>query len=185
MPYFIMTDKRNNLIWVDLEMTGLNPLENKIIEIASIITDSELNILAEGPVIAIHQPDSIIDHMDAWNMAHHGASGLIDRVKASTYSAAQAEKETLAFYQQYVEPNTSPICGNTIGQDRRFLAQQMPTLEQFFHYRNIDVSTIKELVKRWYPEKEFIKNTAHQALSDIQDSIDELRYYRKEIFIQP
>lgn len=176
-----MAEANQNLIWIDLEMTGLNPDTDLIIEIATIVTDKDLNILAQGPVIAVHQPDAALAAMDAWNQKHHGESGLITRVKASTIDAAAAEQQTIAFLQHWVPANTSPICGNSIGQDRRFLYRYMPQLEAYFHYRNIDVSTLKELAARWAPAVKdgFNKVSAHQALDDIIESIDELRYYRE------
>ncbi|NOS90125.1 MAG: oligoribonuclease [Methylococcaceae bacterium] len=176
-----MAEANQNLIWIDLEMTGLDPDTDLIIEIATVITDKDLNILAQGPVIAVHQPDAALAAMDDWNQKHHGESGLIDRVKASTTDAQAAEQQTLAFLQQWVPANTSPICGNSIGQDRRFLYRYMPQLEAYFHYRNIDVSTLKELAARWAPEIKdgFNKVSAHQALDDIIESIEELRYYRE------
>lgn len=176
-----MTQDAQNLIWIDLEMTGLNPDIDRIIEIATIITDKELNILAQGPVFAVHQSDETLAAMDDWNQKHHGESGLIDRVKASTISEAEAERQTIEFLKQWVPENTSPMCGNTIGQDRRFLVRYMPALEAFFHYRSIDVSTLKELAARWRPELKdgFKKQTKHQALEDIIESIEELRYYRE------
>lgn len=169
-----------NLIWIDLEMTGLDPENDLIIEIATIVTDKELNILAEGPVLAIHQENSAMAAMDDWNQKHHGQSGLIERVKATEVDEAEAEKQTLEFLQQWVPTSTSPMCGNSICQDRRFLYRYMPKLEAFFHYRNLDVSTLKELAARWAPElkKGFVKETKHQALDDVIESIDELRYYR-------
>ncbi|EKU80833.1 oligoribonuclease [Massilia sp. UYP32] len=174
-----------NLVWVDMEMTGLDPDNDRIIEVAVIVTDPELNIIAEGPVFAIHQSDETLDKMDNWNKGTHGKSGLIDRVKASTVSEAQAEQELIAFLKQYVPSNKSPMCGNSICQDRRFMARGMPKLEAFFHYRNLDVSTLKELCRRWKPEVAtgFKKHQKHTALADITESIEELRYYR-EHFIQ-
>jgi len=174
-----------NLVWVDMEMTGLDPDNDRIIEVAVIVTDPELNIIAEGPVFAIHQSDETLDKMDNWNKGTHGKSGLIDRVKASTVSEAQAEQELIAFLKQYVPSNKSPMCGNSICQDRRFMAHGMPKLEAFFHYRNLDVSTLKELCRRWKPEVAtgFKKHQKHTALADITESIEELRYYR-EHFIQ-
>jgi oligoribonuclease len=162
-------------------MTGLNPDTDLIIEIATIVTDKELNILAQGPVIAVHQSDAALAAMDDWNQLHHGQSGLIERVKASTIDDAEAERLTIEFLQQWVPANTSPICGNSIGQDRRFLVRYMPKLEAYFHYRNIDVSTLKELAARWAPALKdgFKKQTKHQALDDIIESIEELRYYRE------
>lgn len=177
-----MNNAHSRLIWIDLEMTGLDPQRDEIIEIATIVTDAELNILAEGPVIAIHQSDAIMDNLDDWNRRYHGASGLIERVKNSTIDLAQAEAQTLAFLSQYLEAGKSPMCGNSICQDRRFLARHMPKLEKFFHYRNLDVSTIKELVARWYPQHQYHKQNTHQALADIQASIAELQHYRKHIF---
>ncbi|WP_394204342.1 oligoribonuclease [Shewanella waksmanii] len=179
-----MAADENNLIWVDLEMTGLDPSVDCVIEIATIVTDSQLNIVAEGPVIAIHQSDEALSVMDDWNIKHHGESGLIERVKASQYSEADAIEQTIAFLSQYVPKGASPMCGNSIGQDRRFMNRHMPELEEYFHYRNIDVSSIKELVKRWQPEvmKGFSKRGTHQALIDIQESIAELQFYREKVF---
>ena len=176
-----MAQDLSHLIWIDLEMTGLDPDRDVIIEIATIVTDKDLNILAQGPVLAVHQSDATLAAMDEWNRHHHGQSGLIERVKASTIDAAKAERQTIAFLKQWVPENTSPICGNSIGQDRRFLYRYMPKLEAYFHYRNIDVSTLKELAARWAPQvKEgFKKESSHQALNDIIESIEELRYYRE------
>ena len=170
-----------NLIWIDLEMTGLDPDTDLIIEIATVITDKDLNILAQGPVIAVHQSDAALAAMDEWNQTHHGQSGLIERVKASTINAAEAERLTIEFLKDWVPANTSPICGNSIGQDRRFLYRYMPQLEAYFHYRNIDVSTLKELAARWAPAVKdgFNKESSHQALDDILESIEELQYYRE------
>ncbi|WP_028102931.1 oligoribonuclease [Pseudoduganella violaceinigra] len=170
-----------NLVWVDMEMTGLEPETDRIIEVAMVVTDMHLNILAEGPVLAIHQSDATLDKMDAWNKGTHGRSGLIERVKASTVSEAQAEAELIAFMRQWVPNGKSPMCGNTIGQDRRFMVKYMPKLEAFFHYRNIDVSTLKELGRRWKPEmvSGFKKAQKHTALADIIESIEELKYYRE------
>jgi oligoribonuclease len=174
------------LVWIDLEMTGLKPDTDVIIEMATIVTDLDLNTVAEGPVIAIHQPPEVLDAMDEWNKRTHGASGLIDRVRSSGYTMASAEKRTLESLTLLVEPGSSPMCGNSICQDRRFLARHMPTLEKFFHYRNLDVSTLKELARRWAPSiiPGFSKQGTHQALADIQESIRELAYYR-ENFLAP
>ncbi|GKW26271.1 oligoribonuclease [Pectobacterium polonicum] len=175
----------NNLIWIDLEMTGLNPDHDRIIEIATLVTDANLNVLAEGPVLAVHQPDSQLALMDDWNVRTHGASGLTERVKASTTDERAAELETLAFLQKWVPAGKSPICGNSIGQDRRFLFRYMPELEAYFHYRYLDVSTLKELARRWKPEilTGFKKQGSHQAMDDIRESLAELVYYR-ENFLQ-
>ena len=179
-----MAINSNNLIWVDLEMTGLEPCVDRVIEIATIVTDQELNVLAQGPVIAIHQSDEVLAGMDEWNQTHHGQSGLIDRVKASVLTEEDAIRQTIAFLEQYVPKGVSPMCGNTIGQDRRFLNKYMLELEEFFHYRNIDVSTIKELTRRWKPEMMdgLTKKNTHQALEDIKESIEELQFYRREVF---
>jgi oligoribonuclease len=170
-----------NLVWVDMEMTGLDPDSDRIIEVAAVVTDADLNIIAEGPVFAIHQSDETLDKMDNWNKGTHGRSGLIDRVKASTVTEAQAELELIAFLKQYVPAGKSPMCGNSICQDRRFMARGMPKLEAFFHYRNLDVSTLKELCRRWKPElaSGFKKHQKHTALADIVESVEELRYYRE------
>lgn len=174
----------DHLVWIDLEMTGLDPDKERIIEMASIVTDSALNIVAEGPVIAIHQPDSLLNAMDEWCTRTHGESGLTQRVKGSTTSEAEAEQQTLAFLKKYLEPGKSPLCGNSIGQDRRFLVKYMPELEAFFHYRNLDVSTVKELARRWRPDvlNGVKKKGSHLALDDIRDSINELRHYRDTFF---
>ena len=170
-----------NLVWVDMEMTGLDPDRDRVIEIAAIVTDPNLNVLAEGPVFVIHQPDEVLDGMDAWNKGTHGRSGLIERVKASTITEEQASAEMVAFLKQFVPAGKSPMCGNSICQDRRFMARHMPTLEAFFHYRNVDVSTLKELCRRWRPEliAGFKKHQLHTALADIRESVEELRYYRQ------
>ncbi|MBP0599188.1 oligoribonuclease [Herbaspirillum sp. LeCh32-8] len=170
-----------NLIWVDMEMTGLDPDNDRIIEVAVVVTDSQLNVLGEGPVLAIHQSDEILNGMDAWNKGTHGRSGLIDRVKASTVTEADAEKAIIEFLKKYVPAGKSPMCGNSICQDRRFMVRGMPKLEEFFHYRNLDVSTLKELCKRWKPEiaTGFKKRQMHTALADIVESIEELKYYRE------
>ncbi|MFU9137001.1 oligoribonuclease [Erwinia tasmaniensis] len=180
-----MTANASNLIWIDLEMTGLNPEQDRIIEIATLVTDADLNILAEGPVFAVHQSDAQLALMDDWNVKTHTNSGLVERVKASQYNDRDAERETLAFLQQWVPANSSPICGNSIGQDRRFLFKYMPELEAYFHYRYLDVSTLKELARRWKPEilPGFKKQGTHQAMDDIRESVAELAYYR-EHFIQ-
>ena len=178
-----MIMSKDSLVWMDLEMTGLNPDVESIIEIATIVTDGKLNIIAEGPNLVIHQPDDILARMDAWNTKHHGESGLIEKVRTSTLSMADAEAQTLDFIKLHVAEGTSPLCGNSIHQDRRFLVRDMPTLEAYVHYRNIDVSTIKELGRRWYPKlKAPIKRAEHQALSDVRESIKELIYYRRNLF---
>ena len=171
----------SNLIWVDLEMTGLNPDQDVVIEIATIVTDSDLNTLAEGPVIAIHQPDAVLEGMDEWNTTHHNRSGLVDRVRASDADEGDATEDTIAFLSHWVPAGASPMCGNTICQDRRFMARHLPRLEAYFHYRNLDVSTLKILMQRWRPELEagFTKTGTHLALDDIRESIAEMRYYRE------
>jgi oligoribonuclease len=182
MPALTASDQ--NLIWIDLEMTGLVPERDRIIEIAVVVTDAQLGRRTEGPVFAIHQSDATLDAMDAWNKGTHGKSGLIERVKASTVDEAQAQAQTIDWLKRYVPKGTSPMCGNSICQDRRFLARTMPELEAFFHYRNLDVSTLKELAKRWKPEvlTGFKKAQAHTALADIHESIDELVHYREHLF---
>ena len=171
----------NNLIWIDMEMTGLQPDSDRIIEMALLVTDSELRAIAESPVWVIHQPAEVLDAMDSWNRGTHAKTGLIEKVKASALNEAQAEAQALEFLAQHVPASASPMCGNSICQDRRFLARWMPRLEGFFHYRNLDVSTLKELVRRWKPEagKGFSKEGKHEALADILESIEELKYYRK------
>jgi oligoribonuclease len=182
-----MPQDANNLIWIDLEMTGLDTQKDAIIEIATIVTDSALNVLAEGPVIAIHQSDAVLSAMDEWNTTQHGKSGLTQRVKDSRIDETTAERQTLAFLEQYVPKGKSPMCGNSICQDRRFLARCMPALEAFFHYRNLDVSSVKELAGRWAPAvaKGFTKTSSHLALDDIRDSIAELKYYREHFIKLP
>ncbi|MCG7966879.1 MAG: oligoribonuclease [Candidatus Thiodiazotropha taylori] len=177
----------SNLIWIDLEMTGLDTQQDEIIEIATIVTDVNLNILAEGPVIAVQQPQAVLDGMDEWNQRQHGGSGLLERVKQSQYSEAEAQAETIRFLQQYVPAGASPMCGNSICQDRRFLARTMPELEAYFHYRNLDVSTLKELINRWSPSlsEGFTKQGKHLALDDIKDSIAELNFYRNHFLRLP
>ena len=176
-----MTQSPENLVWIDLEMTGLDPDTDRIIEIATIITDAQLNVLAEGPVLAIHQPDFVLKAMDEWNTTHHNQSGLVARVRDSALKESDAEQLTLEFVKHYVPSGKSPMCGNSVCQDRRFLARSMLDLEQYFHYRNLDVSTVKELCLRWAPDiaRGFTKESAHRALEDIRDSVNELAYYRK------
>jgi len=187
MGNMAMAADENNLIWLDLEMTGLDPFRDQIIEIATLVTDADLKVLAEGPVIAIHQPDYILDGMDEWNTKQHGKSGLIDRVKRSDKDELAAERETIAFLQQWVPAGKSPMCGNSICQDRRFMARSMPKLEAYFHYRNLDVSTLKELGRRWAPDmaKAFEKDSKHLAMDDIKDSIAELVHYRAHFLRLP
>jgi len=175
---------QKRLVWMDLEMSGLDPEKEVILEIAAIVTDGDLGIVAEGPAIAIHHPDAVLRGMEAWSKKQHRASGLIDRVKASGYDCQKAEEEILTFLSRYCKKGASPLCGNSIWQDRRFLVKHMPRLEEFFHYRIIDVSSIKELVKRWYPSiPPYRKKKVHLALNDIRESIGELRYYRDKVFI--
>ena len=171
----------NHLIWIDMEMTGLQPDSDRIIEIALLVTNSDLEVVAEGPVLVVHQPDAVLEAMDSWNKGTHKKSGLIEKVRASRLAEAEAERAALAFLEQHVPANNSPMCGNSICQDRRFLARWMPRLEAHFHYRNLDVSTLKELVRRWKPElmKGFAKEGKHEALADILESIEELKFYRK------
>jgi oligoribonuclease len=182
-----MAANKDNLIWIDLEMTGLNPMKDQIIEIATLVTDTHLNTLAEGPVIAIHQSDETLAAMDEWNTRQHGQSGLTERVRQSKYMVGQAEQETLTFLRDYVPAGASPMCGNSICQDRRFMARLMPELEAFFHYRNLDVSALKELAKRWAPKvyHGFSKNSSHLAMEDIKDSISELAHYRTHFLQLP
>ena len=173
----------DNLIWIDMEMTGLQPEVNRVIEVAAVITDKELNILHEGPVVALHQSDEVLGGMDDWNTETHTRSGLVKRVRESTIDETECERIFIETFRRFVPEGKSPMCGNTIGQDRRFMARWLPNLERYFHYRYVDVSTLKELARRWAPEhvKSFPKSTRHQALSDIQESIDELRHYRRTI----
>ncbi len=180
-----MDRKKDRLVWLDMEMSGLNPEKERILEIAMVVTNGDLEIVAEGPVLVIHQEDAVLDGMDAWNKGTHGRSGLITKVKESTLSEEAAEKLCLEFLGKHVKSGVSPMCGNTIHQDRRFMARYMPKLEAYFHYRNIDVSTVKELCRRWQPEiaKSFTKQQAHTALADILESIEELRHYREKFFI--
>jgi len=182
-----MNNSLNNLIWIDCEMTGLIPEEHRIIEIATLVTDSQLNVLAEGPVLAVHQSEFELAKMDAWNVNQHGKSGLTERVRASAVDDAAAEAATIEFLSQWVPAGKSPMCGNSICQDRRFLARWMPKLERYFHYRNLDVSTLKELCNRWAPEiaKGFKKESTHLALDDIRDSVAELRHYRAHFLRLP
>ena len=178
-----MSQSENNLIWIDLEMTGLDTDNDFIIEIATIVTDPQLEIIEEGPVMAIHQPDHVLNKMDEWNTRQHNQSGLVDRIKKSSYDVAEAESMTLEFLEKFVPKGKSPMCGNSICQDRRFMHRLMPELEEYFLYRNLDVSTVKELMKRWAPEKEgFNKQGSHLAMDDIRDSISELKYYREHVF---
>jgi oligoribonuclease len=179
----VLAPSDQNLIWIDLEMTGLFPDRDRIIEIAVVVTDPQLTVRIEGPVFAVHQSDAVLDGMDAWNTGTHGRSGLTARVKASTIDEAEAERRTIAFLQQHVPKGKSPMCGNSVCQDRRFLANHMPELEAFFHYRNLDVSTLKELARRWKPQalEGFKKAQAHTAMADIHESIDELLHYRQHL----
>jgi oligoribonuclease len=178
-----MAQNAHNLIWIDLEMTGLDTSTDSIIEVATVVTDKDLNVLAKGPVIAVFQPESVLVRMDDWNRKHHGQSGLIDRVRESTISEVDAEAVTIEFLKTWVPAGASPMCGNSICQDRRFLARSMPGLEAYFHYRSVDVSTLKELAGRWAPEVRdgFKKKNSHRALDDILESIEELRFYRKTL----
>lgn len=174
----------DNLAWIDLEMTGLDPERERIIEVATLVTDKDLNILAEGPVLAVHQSDALLAAMDEWNTRTHGESGLVDRVRASRMDEAEAQRQTIGFLERWVGAGVSPICGNSVHQDRRFLVRYMPELERYFHYRNLDVSTLKELARRWAPEVAagYTKESSHRALDDIRDSVRELAYYRKHLF---
>ena len=178
---------QNNLVWIDLEMSGLELDECTILEIATIVTDSELEVLGEGPELVIHQPDEVLEEMDEWNTKHHGESGLTEAVRESTTTMKQAERQTLDFIAQYCHRDTAPLCGNSVWQDRRFLAKYMPRLEEYLHYRLIDVSSVKEVVKRWYPDELTppVKQQSHRALDDIRESIEELGYYRSKVFVPP
>ena len=179
-----MALNETHLVWLDMEMSGLDPEKERILEVAVVVTTAQLELVAEGPVLVVHQPDSVLDCMDAWNKGTHGRSGLIDKVKQSTLTEAQAEEQLIAFLSQHVPAGKIPLCGNSIGQDRRFMVRYMPKLEAFFHYRSVDVSTLKELARRWKPEvvKSFQKKSRHEALADIHESIDELRHYRTHLF---
>lgn len=176
-----MTVKDQRLVWLDMEMTGLDPEKERIIEVAVVVTEADLTVVAEGPVLVIHQSDALLDAMDNWNKGTHGRSGLIDKVKASTLTESEAEDILLDFLKLHVPAGKSPLCGNTISQDRRFMYKYMPRFETFFHYRNLDVSTLKELARRWKPEvvKSFVKHSKHEALADIYESIEELKHYRE------
>ncbi len=176
-----MVAKEQRLVWIDMEMTGLDPEKERIIELAAVVTEPDLTLVAEGPVLVVHQPEELLDAMDKWNQSTHGKSGLIDKVKASRLTEAEAEEQMLEFLSRHVPAGKSPMCGNTIGQDRRFMVKYMPRLAAFFHYRNLDVSTLKELALRWKPEvyRSFIKQSRHEALADIYESIDELKHYRE------
>ncbi len=177
----------DNLVWIDLEMTGLDPINDLILEIATVVTDNQLKVIADGPVIAVHQSDQVLDSMGPWCANQHRTTGLTKRSRESKYSEADAERMTLEFLQEYVPAGKSPMCGNSIGQDRRFLYRYMPELEQFFHYRNFDVSVLKIMAKRWYPTiaKQYVKRPRHQALSDVYDSIQEMNFYREHLLIKP
>lgn len=173
------------LVWIDLEMTGLDPEKEVILEIATLVTDGDLHIIAEGPNVAVHHPDTVLEHMEEWSRVHHGESGLTKRARDSVLDTRLAEQETLGFLRQHCSQGRSPLCGNSVWQDRRFLIRYMPELESFLHYRNIDVSTVKELVRLWYPSlPQYEKDKAHLALSDIYESINELKYYREKIFLK-
>ncbi len=181
-----MSNETDRLVWIDLEMSGLDPERERILEIATIVTDGQLEIVAEGPELVIHQADSLLDAMDDWNRSHHGSSGLTARVRASTLSEAEVEEQTLAFVSAHVGERSAPLAGNSVHQDRLFLARYMPRLERYLHYRNVDVSTVKELVRRWHPksfEARPTKKASHRALGDIRESIEELRFYRRAVFV--
>jgi oligoribonuclease len=180
-----MSDDYPPLIWLDMEMTGLDPDTELVLEIATLITDAQLQVIAEGPELVIHQPDEVLDAMGQWCRDHHGASGLTEASRRSTLDVTEAERLTLAFIEAHCKPGESPLCGNTIGQDRRFLVRHMPTLDRFFHYRSVDVSTLKELCRRWYPTLPGVAKTeTHRALDDIRESLAELRYYREHVFVK-
>jgi oligoribonuclease len=176
-----MAQNDNNLVWLDMEMTGLDPEKERVIELACVVTDSDLNVLGESPVFVVHQSDALLDAMDAWNKGTHGKSGLIDKVRASALTEEDAQEQMLSFLKQFIGARKSPLCGNSVHQDRRFMVKYMPKLEEFFHYRNLDVSTLKELAKRWKPAvyESFAKEQKHTALADIYESIDELKHYRE------
>lgn len=180
----VFVTRSENLVWLDMEMSGLDPEVDRILEIATIVTDSDLNIIAEGPVVAVHQDDALLAEMDEWNTQHHNDSGLVKRVKNSKFSESQAEQKTLNFLRRYVDEGKSPLCGNSIGQDRRFTVLYMPRLDSYLHYRNLDVSTVKELIRRWRPDlfPGLEKQGSHRALEDVKESINELRYYREHFF---
>lgn len=180
-PALIMPQDNNNLIWIDMEMTGLNPDSDRIIEVALVVTDAALNTVAEAPVLVVHQADAVLDGMDNWNKSTHSKSGLIDKVRASILTEQEVETQMMTFLKEYIAAGISPMCGNSICQDRRFLARNMPQLEAFFHYRNLDVTTLKELAKRWKPQivSGLVKHGKHEALADIYESIEELKYYRE------
>lgn len=173
----------NNLVWVDMEMSGLNPDSDRVLEVAVVVTDAQLEVLAEGPVLVLHQSDRVLNGMDAWNRSTHGRSGLIDKVRASTLEESMVEEQLISFLARYVSPGKAPMCGNSICQDRRFMARWLPRLENFFHYRNVDVSTLKELARRWAPQvmRSFEKKSKHEALADIYESIEEMRHYRQHL----
>lgn len=179
-----MAQNPNHLAWIDMEMSGLNPETDRILEVALVVTDGALNTVAEGPVMVVHQPDAVLAAMDDWNRSTHAKSGLVEKVKAATLSEGEVESRVLAFLSEHLPPKTSPMCGNSVHQDRRFLARYMPQLEAYFHYRNLDVSTLKELAKRWKPEimAGLVKHGKHEALADIYESIEELKYYREHLF---
>ncbi len=184
LTHEIMSQRKDRMVWIDLEMTGLDIDVCTIIEIATVVTDGELNIIAQGPNMAIHTTDENLAAMDEWNTTHHGSSGLTERVRNTDVDMADAERQTLDFLAQHIDPQTSPLCGNSIWNDRKFIEKYMPELADFLHYRMIDVSTIKELAKRWYPDiKQYYKKGAHLALDDILESIEELKYFRKKVFI--